>query len=128
MNKEKIFKGQWFLPNQKETQIAGTFYYNRDEGCYIEVVGAFEGFIPNTKRHDIILGQTLNDGKITLADCIRTSFKSNTQGVIVSRYFATFAFIGFHFEILSNIRFDKLMASIADFDKWVGIYGFKKPQ
>jgi hypothetical protein len=126
MDNEVQFQGIWFLPTQLEKYYSGTFTYTRNEGCYLEIIGGYENLFEVLKsqgKYDIILGVTVEGKEITMVGCSRSFQKSNSNGVSVSKYLASYAFIGKHFDNIEGITFVTLKASICDIEDWVGIFG-----
>lgn len=126
MHKDITLKGSWFFPDKQDQAQSGTFFYSREEGCYIEVIGEYEDFytsITSSRLHEIILGLTVDGKEITLVGCLKRNHRTNINGVTVSRYDANYAFIGKHYNNKECINFNTIKASICDLEDWIGVYG-----
>lgn len=128
------YKGEWFLPSNKENRVSGTLYYDVDKGISLELFGDFTEApiipISSNQEYDIILGLTSDSKEITL----HKTFISNRSGIHLvqnqeagmpsSTYIVNYIFEGVHFDNVEDIKFDKLVSEMIDLDEWVGISGF----
>ena len=68
------YKGIWWLPDNPEEQIHGTFKFATNEGAILELTGSFN--VPRTsgemQHFPIILGITVDGKEITLTNCLET--------------------------------------------------------
>jgi len=89
-------------------------------------MGIFEEGRKLGHRPELINGISEDGKRITLYQCSRfeRTFSSNTYET--SRYDALYMFIGKHFNCVEDLKFESISCVLANFDLWVGAYGFKK--
>jgi hypothetical protein len=139
MDKEIIFKGEWFLPNNIENKIIGTLTFIPSElYSILELFGSLGNDFENDGDFNLILGKTIKGDHITLYNC--RVFKSsgfprnkNTKNqVLDSNILQTSSlnveciFTGIHIDNLDDLVFKKIETEIYNLEDWVGIDGFSR--
>ena len=124
---ELVFKGFWYLPNNKENKCAGTLTIRKNESCELELLGAL-----NNKRDfniafepSIILGVTVDGKLITLYKTFEISRTHSVPGSITSKYSIRYVLKGDHFENEEKLIFDKIICRFHYLKDWINIYGFQ---
>jgi hypothetical protein len=132
------YKGQWFLPINKEKKVSGILRYDVNHGITLEVLEDFEGTqslspMYNITEYDIILGVTSQSKEITLyktyisqRESIRW-VRNHEVGKQTCKYSVQYIFEGVHFDKVEDINFDTLISEFVYLDEWVGIFGFTFP-
>ena len=131
--KENIeYKGQWFLPSNRNNRLHGVLTYDRTNGSSLELFGNFDGstFIPRLQNDTIILGLTSNSKEVTLYRCFVTKTGGGTlvsggeTGVTSTIYTVNYVLEGAHIDSEDQMKFQKITSEIYNMDEWVGISGF----
>lgn len=124
MQEELHYKGIWFLPEKPDQQIHGDLYYSPLKGIELKLLGVFE-----TEKTPFILGISADGKLITLYKAERFGRGFSSNGFETSEYGAIFMFIGReHIRTSEELNFSRINCTWIDFDVWLGVYGFKKPE
>jgi len=126
------FKGQWFLPTDKNQRVNGILSYNPNEGCSLELFGNFDNnsFIPEIGNIDLIQGLSDDSKQITLYKCYISKagggklIRGAESGTPSTIYTVNYILEGVHIDSLDDMTFHKITSEIHNLDEWVGISGF----
>jgi hypothetical protein len=119
-------RGIWFLPFKPEAGIPGFLEYTSAKGVELQLMGIFETGRGVDHRPELINGISEDGKRITLYKCSRFQRTFSTNTYETSRYDALYLFVGKHFNSVEELKFENITCVLADFDLWVGAYGFKK--
>ena len=126
MQKELHYKGIWFLPERPGDQLPGDLHYSATKGIDLDLLGVFPNEREKSHDPEIILGISSDGKRITLYKGARSGRSFNSNSFETSKYDAIFMFIGNHFMSTDEMVFSRISCDWADFDTWLGIYGFRK--
>lgn len=126
MQDEIHFRGAWFLPDNRETQIPGLLNFNPSKGVDLQLFGILDGTDgENDMDLPVICGITEDGKKITLYKCYRYTRHFNSNGLESCSYEALFMLVGLLMPV-QELKFKSVQMEVQDFDRWLKIYGFQK--
>ncbi|PXY38961.1 hypothetical protein DMB65_20090 [Flavobacterium cheongpyeongense] len=136
MDKEIVFKGEWFLPDNLDKKIKGILTFKPNEKySLLELFGSFYEF-ENTDNIDFILGRSFDGTEITLHKCYIRNIRGvpknpeqklrmrNLSGQQSSSYALEFIFEGAHIKNYDELSFNEILSEIFNLDEWLGVHGF----
>ena len=136
MDKEIVFKGEWFLPNNINNKVKGILTFKPSvRYSTLEIFGSFYEY-QDLYNIDLILGNTFDGAEITLYKCyvknLRSvprsaeyDFRKNNPKVQPSCiYELEYIFDGVHIANIDELLFQKISVEIFNLPEWVGIHGF----
>lgn len=136
MEKEIVFKGEWFLPNNIDNKIKGILTFKpNDRYSILEIFGSFYEY-QDVYDFDLILGNTFDGNEITLYRCyvknLRSvprsaeyDFRKNNSNLQPSSiYQLEYIFEGAHITNVEDLSFQKVSVEIFNLAEWVGVHGF----
>ena len=129
MMEEFEYKGRWWLPAKKDSQIDGTLTYSPTDGAILELSGAFGDLSRllvsgQLSAPRIILGTTASGQDVTLLNCAQK--RRHTGGAYpTSSYRVNVVFVGAHFESHDEIDFESLYVHYSHLDSWAGFPYFE---
>lgn len=126
MQQNLHYKGIWFLPGNPNEKIAGDLSFSVSDGVELNLLGVFSDSLGHRHEPTFILGISADGHKITIYGAMRISQQFNSNSFMTSSYAATYMFVGKHFSLADEMHFSSMRVSLADFDYWLGIYGFTK--
>ena len=123
------WKGYFFLPENKEEKLPGILKFDPSEGIAVDLFGSFDSYanIPSNKKN-VMLGITSEGKEITLVNCFETERGNSFPGFPSSKFSATYLLAGYHFESYEKIFFSYVNIEYENFNAWVDISGFNKPE
>lgn len=133
---EKItFKGEWFLPSDRQQRLVGELSYDPSIGSRLEVHGNFSGAIIShtIERYDIIIGLVEGSRYITLYDVFiinsgNVSFVKDAETSLPNCiYCVNYFFVDCAIETVEKLSFIQADVHFHNLDEWVGISGFQSP-
>ena len=136
MNKEFNITGYFWLPTNPDNKVPGNLNYSFVDGITIALMGSFEGtkalfdtiLNQKEKEYDIIHGQVSNGKNITVCNAFTRNKKWNSIGngiQIETEIIGNALYIGFLFNNLEDIGFNKISLSYTHLEKWVKKVNFK---
>lgn len=134
--REKItFKGEWFLPSDKQQRLVGELTYDPFQGSRLEVYGNFSNTVifHSCEKYDIIIGLVEGSRYITLYDVFlinsgSVSLVKNTETSISNCiYCVNYFFVDCVIETVEELSFIQASVHFHNLDEWVGISGFQRP-
>ena len=129
MEQNIAIKGYFFQPGIPNEQLPGFLSYNQDTGINLDLFGQFDFSRDFSERQNsIILGFTVDGKKVTLLNCYESTRQTHIPGFPESKINAAYLFIGEHFEASEDVIFDYCILEYVDFNHWVNINGFSKPE
>ncbi len=136
MNKEIVFKGEWFLPDNLDKKIKGILTFKPNEKySLLELFGSFYEF-QNTDNIDFILGKSFDGAEITLHKCYIRNVRGvpknpeqklrmrNLSAQQSSSYELEYIFEGGHIKNYDELSFDEILSEFFNLDEWLGVHGF----
>lgn len=94
MTQELNLQGEWWLPDREIERFQGTLVFSQEHKRGVLSINSRSAFEisemgnRNKKRHDIILGQTLESQKVTLVDCeIIGFYLIKAENILLEAYF-----------------------------------------
>jgi len=122
------YKGDWWLPNEKDSKVKGTLVIPVDDRPVLELMGALTDIGPgksNDFRPEVILGTSIEGKRVTLLRCFQFDPTVNLgTGAKSSKFYATIIVVGEHFNDAKELKFKALYAEYAGLDDWVRMSGF----
>jgi len=114
------YKGQWFLPSDKNDELNGILHYDVGSGGTLELFGVFKdvGFF---QKEEIILGKNYEGKLITLYECRMTNIQL-PSGIT---YHVDYILEGEeHIDNAEKMKFQEIRSEIFNLYEWFGTSGF----
>lgn len=126
LREKSEFVGQWWLPEDPRSSIAGTLICGGEGGDSqtLRLIGAFDQPRHELIHRPLIHGISTRQQEITLYRSIQTRGASPFNDVTDTTYVANYAFIGAHLETPESIVFDRASFWLSDLDEWADLGGF----
>lgn len=126
--------GIWFLPSDRDNEVAGVMRWRPGEGISLDLIGSFftgdDAFDAALSKPDapypIVLGYLRQGGQVTLMDCHTVGMPFSTNG-FVSQNLRAFdgALVGHHFQSAEELRFNVLSLEFDSLFEWCGVSGIE---
>ncbi|WP_283154124.1 HEPN domain-containing protein [Guptibacillus hwajinpoensis] len=107
-------QGYWWLPDQKDNQLAGNLYYENQK-INLHVLGSFSNEII---EHDYIHGITIKGEEITLFNNKLVNGTINMPGFPSQQFTAMYFIVGDHITDIDEIKFRSVNISSTYLTKW----------
>lgn len=123
------YEGEWWLPEQPEQKIKGTLNFTPYEGASLHLIGSKQDVERIWKMGElkIIQGFSADGKKITLHNCLLKESTVHYPGMVECSFYASYVFVGKHFQKAEDIKFKSLWIRFLHLDDWVNISGFEIP-
>lgn len=119
--------GYWWLPEQPDTQVAGTVRLGVAGDAELSLVGHFGDMndLQTPSELPSILG--IASGKlITLIECTRVGWNITIPGTATSTYHPKITLLGAHVPSRQRLMFETASASWGDLHAWTATSGFSQ--
>ncbi|MBC7109281.1 MAG: hypothetical protein H5T41_10980 [Methanomassiliicoccales archaeon] len=128
MFRELEYRGEWWLPQDPNKKVGGTFRFSPDKGVRLELAGVLEDSPSGVFAPERVWGIVPERrGEITLYRCLEVSRQISGVGAMISDFVAQTAFLGAHIDpekhIFSSIRFES-----SELDSWANFRWVEFPQ
>jgi len=127
------YRGEWWLPENKEDKKYGALKFTPHEGATLDIVGFWgvTSYIEVIEREmikpKIIHGLTSNGKEITLYNCMQTNRRAELRsGSIEATFYAQFVMIGVWFMDEEDIKFKLVRYRCSRLGEWFRISGFEE--
>lgn len=128
MKENFTLKGEWWLPANPNNKISGTIEYSPEDGILLETIGSFcqtsDPMHLDESLYPFIHGITNECKIITLQNVSRTNHNWSATGVVITKYCASKAVIGWHFSDEKELIFNIIYAELTHLSAWLCISGF----
>lgn len=123
------YRGQWWEPGKSRKKFPGTLKRGPNG-----IILTLEKYKPQTddldfrrplKKSDIILGNTIDDKKITLYGCREIGVSTHNHKIQSINCQISSVLIGHHFRNANQINFKKVLFSFTFLDEWLNFFNFK---
>ena len=127
MAEEYECRGEWWLPSNPSTCLAGTLTFSQDMGAILELDGSFTREPEESELFNppIVNGVSNTGTDITLCHCLGKRLTIYSGGRTTSKVYAHNLFVGVHFKDEDDIKFRHMIVYYSHLDGWLGISGFK---
>lgn len=117
--------GYWWVPGS-EDKVAGSLSYSPEEGVRLSLVGTLRGFRDAFvgSKEPVILGHLVDGSPVTLLECLNAGGSFHFPGYATSEYWATWAFVGWHFNARNGLLFDAASLLFHNAEECIGLSGF----
>ncbi|WP_374950056.1 HEPN domain-containing protein [Mucilaginibacter sp.] len=126
-------KGYWFLPDDPENRIAGILTYLPNRKITLELIGSFKDphdymfalAQDDSKRTDIILGESSDAESITLLNCSSYGTLNFSCSFPMQKFNVQYCLQGIHLKSLQDAAFNQVTVKMPGLTKWVNHYCVK---
>jgi hypothetical protein len=126
-------KGYWFLPDDPENRVAGILTYLPNEKITLELIGSFKdphNYLlalsdEDSKRSDIILGESSDAKSITLLNCSSFGTLNFSCSFPMQKFSVQYCLQGKHLTGLQDAAFNQVTVKMPGLTKWVNHYCVK---
>lgn len=128
MNELVEYVGIWWLPEQPDNQVFGTFAFSPNIGITLELQGNLHSRITGDFTPSLVVGIANSGEYINILNCQLTKrISAGSSGYDRSSLIGEIAFIGknfskHHFNNAEEIKFQRLSICFAHLDEWLSDY------
>ena len=125
INDEFRLEGFWWLPSDRDAQVAGALLFNQKDGPVLTLTGTFdpkkEAFGSALDDQPVIYGRTKDGKAVSLFGALQTSRKGGLgQSAVHEVYEAHLLAIGLHFDSEDAAIFSRSYVGFEDIEEWLG--------
>ncbi len=130
MNEKVDIQGYWFLPDDAETRVAGTLYFEPDKDIRLELIGSFyetQNFLQHLSEDrtiptNVIWGESSDGKPITLINCHAYGTLNFSASFPVQKFSVGYALTGIHIQDASSAVFSSITVKLSLLTSWVNNY------
>lgn len=125
MKTKKELQGYWKPPGG-ENWVGGTAVYHPEEGITLQLFEPLgDRSMTEPTSFDYILGNTTDEGEVTLRNCNRTRISEGSNSLSTEKYSAKYLFIGNHIPE-TEPSFTRFRVSYPLLHQWAGLTGLQR--
>lgn len=128
MNESKEFKGIWYLPNNRDSAVAGILHFNKGEIIRLELIGSLSNkdnpievfFEEELVSPQIIYGESSDAKEITLIGCHKGKHSYNFScSFPLTSFICQYILIGTHLADKEDKSFNKIRVVVPILSHWL---------